>query len=208
MWELTDPPLYEPHPDDCLMTRAARTGCRPEELAYDLVTAGDGEALIYFAFFGYAGFSLDGARELMQHERALVGLGDGGAHVGSVCDASYPTTMLAYWGRDRTRGERLDLSWIVQSLTSRPAKVYGFADRGVVAPGFKADINIIDLANLKMQMPRMLHDFPAGGRRLVQGADGILATIISGQTVYENGKHTGALPGRVLRSTGAVRGNH
>ncbi|MGE0383156.1 MAG: amidohydrolase family protein [Gammaproteobacteria bacterium] len=199
MWELTDPPDYEPHPDDSLRSRAVRARRAPAELAYDIVTAGDGERLLYFAFFGYAGYNLDATRDLMLHERAVVGLGDGGAHVASVCDASYPTTLLAYWARDRRRGARIELPWAVQSLTSRPARAFGFFDRGVLAPGLKADINVIDFERLKMQAPRMRHDLPAGRKRLVQGADGILATLVSGEVTYENGRHTGALPGRVVR---------
>lgn len=204
MWEFTSPPNYEPSAHDSLQARAESLACDPVELAYDIVTEGDGSALLYFAFFGYAGGHLDNARRLMLHPRAVVGLGDGGAHVGSVCDSSYPTTMLTHWVRDRDHN-RLDLAWVVQSLTSRPAQVFGFNDRGTLAPGLKADINVIDLDRLHARTPRYVDDLPAGGTRLIQEADGFVSTIVSGVETYSSGEHTGMLPGRVVRHRGAGR---
>jgi N-acyl-D-aspartate/D-glutamate deacylase len=129
----------------------------------------------------------------------VIGLGDGGAHVGTICDASFATSLLSHWGRDRTRGEQIDLETLVKSQTLDTARAVHLDDRGVLAPGFKADINVIDFDNLQVRVPEIVHDLPAGGARLQQRADGYLANVVSGEVTYENGEATGALPGRLIR---------
>ena len=147
----------------------------------------------------YAQGSLDACREMMLHEDTVLGLGDGGAHVGTICDASFPTTMLSYWTRDRTRGEKLPLPWVVRAHAQQTAAAVGLHDRGVVAPGYRADLNLIDYDAVQPRRPRIVHDLPAGGKRLMQDADGYVATLVAGEVVYRDGKPTGALPGRLIR---------
>jgi N-acyl-D-aspartate/D-glutamate deacylase len=199
MFPLGDPPDYEPPADSSVAAIARRAGLAAEEVAYDLLLADDGRAFLYFPLFNYSDFDLDVARRMMLHERTVIGLADGGAHVGTICDASFPTTMLTHWGRDRTRGERLDLPWIVRSICRDTADAVGLRDRGVLATGMKADINVIDFDGLTLRAPQMAYDLPAGGKRLVQRAEGYVATVVSGQVVYADGEHTGALPGRLVR---------
>jgi len=135
----------------------------------------------------------------MRHPGTVLGLGDGGAHCGTICDGSLPTFMLTHWARDRTRGERLPLPWIVKSLTREAALTVGLADRGLLAPGYKADLNVLDLDRLRLHAPEVTYDLPAGGRRLVQRAEGFRATIVSGTVAYREGEATGSLPGRLVR---------
>jgi N-acyl-D-aspartate/D-glutamate deacylase len=198
MYELGDPPDYEPDPATSIASRAGRSGRDPLDLAYDLLLADGGRAFLYVPFLNYADGNLDAAGEMLAHPHTVVGLGDGGAHVGTICDASFPTTLLAHWGRDRERG-RLDLPLLVHRQTQATARTVGLLDRGVIAPGYRADVNVVDGATVRARRPEMRHDLPAGGRRLVQAADGYVATLVAGQVTYEDGDATGPLPGRLIR---------
>jgi N-acyl-D-aspartate/D-glutamate deacylase len=206
MFPLGDPPDYEPDPADSVAAQAERTGRTPEEVVYDLLLADDGRGFLYFPFLNYTEGNLDAAREMLVHDLTLPGLADGGAHVGTICDASFPTTMLTHWGRDRTRGERLDLPWIIRSQTRDTAAAVGLLDRGTLTVGAKADVNVIDFDRLVARAPQMAFDLPAGGKRLVQRAEGYVATIVSGQVTYEEGEATGALPGQLVRGAQPPRG--
>jgi len=199
MFQLGDPPNYEPTPESSLAAEARRRGVSPEALAYDLLLERDGRNTLYLAVTNYALGSLETCLAMMRHEGSLLGLGDGGAHCGTICDGSYPTFMLTHWGRDRTRGERLPLPWIVKALTRDTAEAIGLRDRGLVAVGHKADLNVFALEGLRLHAPEVAHDLPTGGRRLIQRAEGYAATIVSGTVVYRDGAPTGALPGRLVR---------
>lgn len=199
MFELGDPPEYEPPPEKTIGARAAAMGVTPDELAYDILMSHDGKGYLLFPFLNYASGSLDPSLEMMRHKDTVLGLGDGGAHVGLICDGSLPTYMLTHWTRDRSRGEKLPLPWVVKAQTADTARAVGLTDRGVVAPGYKADLNVIDYDRLRLRPPRVAFDLPAGGRRLLQEATGYVATIASGQVIYRDGVATGALPGRLLR---------
>jgi len=198
MFVLGEPPNYEPAPETSIAAQAQRRGMRPEALAYDLMLEHSGRSLLYLAAANYVHGSLDSCLEMMRHPNTVLGLGDGGAHCGTICDGSYPTFMLTHWARDR-RGERLPLPWIVKSLCRTPAVSLGLEDRGVIAPGFKADLNIIDIDRMALHSPEVSYDLPAGGRRLNQRAEGYTATILSGVAVLRDGERTGALPGRLVR---------
>ena len=199
VFPLGDPPDYEPAPDDSIAAEAQRAGTTPEALAYDYLLADDGRSFLYVPFLNYADGNLDAVRSMLEDVHSVVGLGDGGAHVGTICDGSFPTTMLTHWVRDRHRGDRLDLALVVAKQTSRTAAMVGPHDRGLIAEGMKADLNVIDLEALTLHRPTMAFDLPAGGKRLLQRADGYLHTFVSGQEVYVDGEHTGALPGRLVR---------
>jgi len=199
MFVLGDRPNYEPLPEDSIGARARRLGKEPAEVALEHMESAGGHGLIYYPLANYADGWLEPSREMMLHPNTVMGLSDGGAHVGTICDASFPTTMLAYWTRDRVRGERLALPWVIQAYTSEPAKAVGLADRGLLRPGYRADINVIDYDRLNLHPPEIRHDLPAGGRRLVQRVEGYDATILAGQVTYRNGAATGALPGRLVR---------
>jgi len=196
---LGTPPNYEPGPEDSLAAVAAAAGRDPLDVAYDVMLADDGHGLLYVPILNYASLSLDPVREMLLHPRAAAGLADGGAHCGSICDSSQPTFMLTHWARDRTRGERLPLEWVVKKQTHDTAALYGLTDRGTLEPGKLADINVIDYERLQLTSPRVVADLPAGGRRLVQGAVGYLATVKSGTTTFEGGEDCGARPGVLLR---------
>ena len=159
----------------------------------------DGEALLYWPILNYANGNLDAAAELMAHPHTVPGLSDGGAHVGTICDASFPTTLLSYWGRDRPHGVRFEPEWLVQQQCRATAETVGLLDRGIVAPGFKADLNVIDFEHLGMHAPRLVFDLPAGGKRLLQRSTGYLHTFVSGVEVCTNGESTGATPGHLVR---------
>ncbi len=198
MFRLGAHPNYEPPKEDSLYAEALRTGKRPLEVIYDALLENDGKELLYFPVYNYAGFDLDVVHEMLSHPLALPGLSDGGAHVGTVCDASFPTFMLSHWARDRKRG-RLPLERVVKMLTHDTSRYIGLTDRGTVAAGQRADLNVIDFDHLRLQRPALVADLPAGGKRLVQHAEGYRATLVAGAAITENGKLTGATPGRVAR---------
>ena len=199
LWELGDPPDYEQPADRTIGARARAAGRPPAELAYDAMVADGGSGFLYFPFANYVDHDFEAILEMLRHPCTLVGLGDGGAHVGTICDGSNVTSMLTHWVRDRTRGERLELPWAVHALTRRNAEAVGMLDRGLVAPGYKADLNVIDLERLRLHPPEMHFDLPAGGKRLLQRVDGYRASVVSGQVTYRDGRPTGALPGRLVR---------
>lgn len=190
---------YEPAPEDSIAAVAARTGRAPLEIAYDALLEGEGSGMIYFPLFNYADHDLELLHRMHQHPATRMGLSDGGAHCGAICDGGMPTFMLTHWTRDRRRGGKIALEHIVRRQTRETAEYYGLRDRGLVAPGYKADLNVIDYANLRFEQPRMAYDLPAGARRLVQKASGYVATICSGVVTAEQGEFTGALPGKLVR---------
>jgi N-acyl-D-aspartate/D-glutamate deacylase len=196
---LGSPPEYEPGPERSLTGMAAASGRTPIAVAYDAMLEDDGRGLLYVPILNYSGGDLEPAREMLLHPRSAAGLGDGGAHCGVICHASQPTFMLTHWTRDRTRGERLPLEWMVKKQTHDTARLYGLGDRGTVEVGSVADLNLIDYANLQMGNPTVVNDLPAGGARLLQGATGYVETIKSGVTTFADGKETGARPGTLLR---------
>jgi N-acyl-D-aspartate/D-glutamate deacylase len=198
VFRLGDPPDYEPPFEASLFAEAQRTGRRPLEVIYDAMLEDEGAALLYFPLLNYTMMNLDAVREMMAHPLALPGLSDGGAHVGTICDASFPTWLLSYWGRDRAEG-RFPLPWLVRQQARETARHLGLTDRGEVAVGQRADLNVIDLARLGLRRPRLHADLPAGGRRLLQEATGYRATLVAGEVVREDGASTGARPGRVVR---------
>lgn len=199
MYELGEPPNYEPRPEDAIARLAAEKGVAPEELAYDLLLARDGKALLYLPFTHYVGGNLDSALALLRHKDVVIGLGDGGAHYGLICDASYPTFVLSYLVRDRAGGEEFPLAEAVKILTREPALQVNLHDRGLVAPGYHADLNVIDFDKLTLFSPEVTADLPSGGRRLVQGGAGFVATIVNGVPTILDDVFTGELPGRLLR---------
>lgn len=191
---------YEPSGDDSVAAVAERQGVEPVEVLMD--TMASGVPLLFL--FGHYPEHLDGQKAAIEHPRSVFGLSDGGAHVGVLCDASVPTYMLAYFTRDRVRGDTLPLEFAVHKMTRDTAELYGLLDRGLIACGYRADLNLIDYEGLKLEAPEMVYDLPAGGKRLIQRAQGYRATICAGQVTYEDGEHTGALPGRLLRGGRAL----
>jgi N-acyl-D-aspartate/D-glutamate deacylase len=198
MFPMTEPADYEPAPEHSIAARANARGVSPMEEAYDRLLDEDGHAMMLVALANFENNSLDTVGELMRRDDVVLGLGDGGAHYGMICDASYPTFVLAHWARDRSSG-RLSVGEAVRQLTSVPAQVAGLADRGRIAVGYKADLNVIDHAGLTLHKPVITYDLPAGGRRLDQTADGYVATIVSGEVIAQNGVPTAARPGRLIR---------
>ena len=199
MFPLGDPPDYEPSPEKSVAAMAKREGREPREIVYDIMMENDGRGFVYLPLIGYANGDLEAIRAMMEHPKTVFGLSDGGAHCGLICDASMPTFLLTHWVRDRERGDRLPLETVVENQTRRTAELYGMEDRGVLAAGMKADVNIIDLDALMIHSPEMVYDLPAGGRRLVQKIDGYRYTVQSGEVTYEDGVPTGALPGKLVR---------
>jgi N-acyl-D-amino-acid deacylase len=199
LFPLGDPPDYEPAPERSVTALAAARGRTTDEVLYDLMLQRDGKELLYLPLLDYSAGNLDAVREMLTHPATVLGLGDGGAHCGVLCDASLPTFMLTHWGRDRTRGEGLPVETVVHLQTRRTAELYGFRDRGLLAPGHLADVNVIDHDALVLESPEMVYDLPASGKRLVQRARGYVATIKSGTVVREFDEATGERPGRLLR---------
>jgi len=198
IYPLGNPPDYEPPRESAIAEQAKRAHRDPAELAYDMLLEDEGRAFLFSPFANYTEYNLDACHDMIAHPDTVMGLGDGGAHVGIISDGSYPTYLLSHWGRDRSYG-RFPLEYLVKRQTSDTARAVGLNDRGVAAPGKKADLNVIDFAKLKVQAPRMAFDLPAGGKRLLQGADGYVATIVSGELTYRGGAATGALPGKLVR---------
>jgi N-acyl-D-amino-acid deacylase len=190
---------YEPSEERCVVNIAAKSNCTVEEVAYDYIIEGL-DRFLYCPVTNYVAGDLSDVREMLLDPATLSGLSDGGAHCGSVVDASMPTYLLTHWARDRSRGPGLPLETVVKAQTAETADFYGFKDRGRLAPGLRADVNVIDHAGLRIHPPHLVNDLPAGGKRLVQGVDGYAATMVAGETVFENGEHTGALPGKLVRA--------
>jgi N-acyl-D-aspartate/D-glutamate deacylase len=199
IFPMGEPPDYEPPPEQSVAAIAAAEGRPAEEVLYDLMMGRDGKELLMLALLGYSDGNLDAMREMLLHPNAALGLSDGGAHCGAICDASMPTFMLSHWARDRDRGPTLDLALVVRKMTYETAKTYGLEDRGVIAPGAKADVNLIDFERLDLRLPKLVFDLPGGARRLVQEADGYVATFVSGAQTMAEGEDTGARPGRLVR---------
>jgi len=201
---LSDPPDYEPGPETSVAFVAKARGVTSEEAALDHMLTNGGRGMLYAPFLNYAEGSLDAARELIVHPLTVPGLSDGGAHVGMICDGSFPTTLLTHWTRDRTRGPKLSVAEVVRMQARDTARLVGLNDRGVVAPGYRADLNVIDYDRLALHAPQVAYDLPSGGRRLMQKASGYAATIVAGQVTYRDGEATSALPGRLVRGAQAA----
>jgi len=199
VFPMGDPPNYEPSYEDSLEAEAKASGRDAIELLYDRMLDRDGKELFLVPVLNYSELSADPIREMMYHPRASLGLGDGGAHCGVICDASIQTFMLTHWVRDRSRGERIPLEFAVKRMTRDTAELFGLHDRGAIEVGKKADLNVIDTDGLRLCPPEMIFDLPAGGKRFMQRARGYRATIVSGQVTMEHDEPTGALPGRLIR---------
>jgi len=194
-----DPPDYEPADEVSVASIAAREGRAPDEVAYDYLTGAQNRYL-FFPVVNYVSGDHEAIREMLVDSGTLLGLSDGGAHCASIVDAGVPTYMLIHWGRDRQRGPRLPLELLVKRQTSETAQFFGLHDRGRLAPGMRADINLIDFEGLRLYQPQLVNDLPAGGRRFVQRVDGYVATLVAGMPTFERGEHTGAMPGRLVRA--------
>ncbi|RVT91539.1 D-aminoacylase [Rhodovarius crocodyli] len=199
MYVLGDPPNYEPPPERSIAAMAKVAGQTPEEFCYDYLTGGDGGRMLYFPVTNYVHGDLDVVHEMVTDPHTVLGLSDGGAHCGVICDASLNSFMLTHWVRDRPR-DRLPLEFAIKRQTSETADFFGFTDRGRLQPGKKADVNVIDFEGLRLHHPYMVYDLPAGGRRLIQKVDGYDMTMVSGMPVFEKGEGTGAMPGKLVRA--------
>ena len=199
VWLLGDTPDYEPAPETSMAAMALAAGQDVWGYIYDRLIENEGRNIFYSPFANYEDNNLDCCREMILHDNTVMGLGDGGAHVGTICDASFITTLFTHWGRDRNRGERIDLPTLVKNQTYDTARTVELHDRGFVAPGMKADLNVIDFDNLNIGAPEMVQDLPAGGSRFEQKTTGYLATVVSGEVTYRDGEATDALPGRLIR---------
>ena len=201
LFPMSDPVDYEPAPEDSVEGIAKREGRSPQEVAYDLLLENEGQALLYHPLFNYLPGNLDYVEKMLEHPHTVFGLSDGGAHCGVLCDASFPTTLIQHWGRDRSRGKKLPLEQLVRMQTKETAELVGLYDRGVLAPGYKADVNVIDFEGLTLHPPTVVYDLPADGRRLVQRATGYEKTIVSGKVAFEGGEPTGVLGGKLIRGS-------
>ncbi len=204
MFVLGDPPDYEPTEDKTVAAIARVRGSTPEAVALDLMLADEGRGMLYLPFLNYAQGSLDPVKTMLESPASLPGLSDGGAHVGMICDGSFPTTLLTHWSRDRSRGGTLPLEFLIKRQSHDTAAWVGLKDRGLLKPGYRADLNVIDHDNLTLHAPYIVHDLPAGGRRLMQRAEGYEATIVSGEIIQRSGVATGAKPGRLVRGARSV----
>jgi N-acyl-D-aspartate/D-glutamate deacylase len=199
MYPLGAVPDYEPAPETSVQHMAECRGVDPAEVAMDLLAENGGRNFLFVPFSNYADGDLEACGEMLAHPDTVFGLGDGGAHVGIIADASFPTYALSHWARDRAHG-RMPVGWVVQQLTSATARAVGLEDRGVLAEGRRADLNVIDFDHLSCEVPTMAYDLPAGGKRLLQRARGYRATVVAGEITYVDGEPTGALPGRLVRA--------
>lgn len=199
LYPLGSPPDYEPKPEDSIAARAERAGVDPTAFAYDYLLENEGTAMLYRPLYNYADRDHEVLREMLMDRDTVPGLSDGGAHYGYICDASFPTYLLTHWARDRSRGEKIPLELLVKWQSQDTAATVGLNDRGILRPGYKADVNIIDFEGLKLHAPKIVYDLPAGGRRLGQAAEGYRVTIVSGVVTYKDGTPTGNLPGKLIR---------
>jgi len=199
LFPLGSPLDYEPRQEDSIAGRAEREGRDPKELLYEAMLEDEGRAMMLVPALNYSYRSCDPIYEMMHHPRAVLGLGDGGAHCALICDASIPTFMLTHWVRDRKRGERVSIEFAVQRMSRDTARLFGMHDRGTLEAGMKADLNLIDMDTLQLENPEAVSDLPAGGRRLMQKARGYVSTFVSGVEIMREGQPTGALPGRLVR---------
>lgn len=204
MFVLGDPPDYEPTDDKTVAAIAKARGTSPEAVALDLMLQDDGRGMLYLPFLNYAQGSLDPVKTMLESPASLPGLSDGGAHVGMICDGSFPTTLLTHWTRDRTRGDKIPLEFLIKRQSHDTAAWVGLKDRGLLRPGYRADLNVIDYDNLTLGTPYIVHDLPAGGRRLMQTAKGYDATVVAGEIIQRSGTATGAKPGRLVRGAQAA----
>jgi N-acyl-D-aspartate/D-glutamate deacylase len=200
VYALGNPPEYEPAPDRSIAAIAAHEGRDPREIMLDIMLEDGGESFIQYPFMGFAYGDLSPVQAMLENPYSVPGAADGGAHVSTICDGGIPTFMLTHWVRDRTAGDRFPIEYIVKKQTADTAALYGMDDRGMVKPGLRADLNLIDFARLGFDPPRMIHDLPAGGPRLMQKATGYEATLVAGEIIQRNGEDTGARPGRLIRS--------
>jgi N-acyl-D-aspartate/D-glutamate deacylase len=205
-YELGEKLDYEPNPATAVSSRAAATGSDPWALVLDLLAAGDGSTLLLYPFENYAAGNLEAIREMLSDPHTICGIGDAGAHVGTICDASYPTFLVSHWTRDRTRGQQLPLEHVVNKQTWRTAQAYGMNDRGLLRPGYRADVNIVDHGALSVGRPELIYDLPAGGKRLVQRPTGYRNTFVRGIETLADGEFTGERPGRLVRGAQAGPG--
>ncbi|MDN5003065.1 amidohydrolase family protein [Bradyrhizobium sp. GCM10027634] len=204
MFLLGDPPDYEQPPENALGPQARKQGRQPEELAYDVTLSDEGRGMLYVPFLNYSDGNLDATREMLMDPQSVPGLSDGGAHCCIICDASFPTYLLTHWTRDRTRGEKLSIPFVVAAQSRKTALSVGLTDRGLIAPGYKADVNVIDYDRLHLHPPKVHYDLPVGGRRLLQDVDGYEATIVSGVVTRRHGEATGRRPGKLIRGAQGV----
>ncbi|MEE8165536.1 MAG: amidohydrolase family protein [Myxococcota bacterium] len=199
IFRLGTPPNYEPPPEESLEAVARKLGRDPFDLLYDWMLERDGQQLLMLMLLNYSDYDLEPVRKMLLHPRTVFGLGDGGAHCGAICDASMTTSLLEHWVKNRTRGPRLAIEVAIKKMTADTAELYGLRDRGVLLPGKKGDLNVIDLDELANEPPEIAHDLPAGASRFIQRARGYEATVVSGVITFRNGEHTGELPGKLVR---------